>query len=509
MLSGFYPGQTTPPPLAYSVDITAADLSRHLHVLASDEYEGRETGKEGQKRSAAYIAGEFRKSGVPPLFNMGYYQQFPLAIQLPNKVDITLHGKKYQPMKDYYFFPGLEKQTVEVKEVTFLGFGVSDDKYDDYKGRSVKDKVVLILEGEPMTKDSVSVITGAGEVSDWSGYWRRKIETAAGHDVKALVVAVENVEKNVKDHQHHINTTSMKLVSNTKERTSGMAVIYISKQMADEMLKSTKKTTSGLRKSIGNSKKPEAFPISTGLGIYIDEQEEEVVAENVLGYIEGSDLKDEVIVISAHYDHLGKKDGVVYNGADDDGSGTVALIEMAAAFARAKAEGKGPRRSLLFIGFAGEEKGLLGSKYYTQNPVFPLAKTIANLNIDMIGRIDEAHQKDPDYIYIIGPGKQNEALLAVNEEANKKHTNLKLDYTFNDLRDRNRFYYRSDHYNFAKNEVPVLFYFNGTHADYHKETDEISKIDFGLIEKRTRLVFFTAWELASRNESVRGAVKPN
>ena len=228
--------------------------------------------------------------------------------------------------------------------------------------------------------------------------------------------------------------------------------------------------------------------------------------ENVLGYIEGSDLKEELIIITAHYDHLGMHDTLLFNGADDDGSGTVAIMEIAEAFMLAKKEGKGPRRSILIMPVSGEEKGLLGSKYYTDNPIYPLKKTIANLNIDMIGRIDDLHING-DYIYLIGSDMLSQELHAISEDVNKKYIGLELDYTYNMQDDPNRYYYRSDHYNFAKNNIPVIFYFNGIHDDYHKTTDTVEKINFDKIEKITRFVFLTAWELANRDDRLKIDIK--
>ena len=226
-----------------------------------------------------------------------------------------------------------------------------------------------------------------------------------------------------------------------------------------------------------------------------------IKGENVLGYIEGTDLKEELIVVTAHYDHLGKHDSLIFNGADDDASGTVAAMEIAEAFMLAKKEGSAPRRSVLIMAVSGEEKGLLGSKYYTDNPVYPLENTIANLNIDMIGRIGD-FKKNENYVYLIGSDMLSQELHNISEEVNKKHIGLELDYTFNKEDDPNRYYYRSDHYNFAKNNIPVIFYFNGIHEDYHKPTDTIEKINFKKIEKITRLIFLTAWELANREERI-------
>ena len=226
-----------------------------------------------------------------------------------------------------------------------------------------------------------------------------------------------------------------------------------------------------------------------------------IKGENVLGYIEGSDLKEELIIITAHYDHLGKHDSLVFNGADDDGSGTVAALEIAEAFMLAKKAGKGPRRSVLIMPVSGEEKGLLGSKYYTTHPIYPLKNTVANLNIDMIGRLDDWHDT-ANYVYLIGADRLSQELHDISEQVNKEYIGLNLDYKFNEEDDPNRYYYRSDHYNFAKNNIPVIFYFNGVHEDYHKVTDTVEKIDFQKIETITRLVFLTAWELTNRDERI-------
>lgn len=220
-------------------------------------------------------------------------------------------------------------------------------------------------------------------------------------------------------------------------------------------------------------------------------------SENIWAFIEGSELPEEILVISAHYDHIGIIDGEVYNGADDDGSGTVALLEIAQAFQTAKNDGYGPKRSILFLHVTGEEHGLHGSRYYTDNPLFTLEKTIADINIDMIGRRDEFHKKTNDYVYLIGSNFLSSDLHNACERANKKYVNISLDYKYNSKKDPNRFYYRSDHYNFAKNNIPSVFLFNGVHEDYHGEGDEVDKIEFDALTKRTQLAFAIAWELAN------------
>ncbi|TNJ43210.1 M28 family peptidase [Tamlana fucoidanivorans] len=228
-------------------------------------------------------------------------------------------------------------------------------------------------------------------------------------------------------------------------------------------------------------------------------------SENVLAFIKGSEKPDEIIIISAHLDHIGiSSNGDINNGADDDGSGTVAIMSIAKAFNEAKKAGNGPKRSILFLHVTGEELGLYGSRYYADvDPVFPLKNTVANLNIDMIGRVDKKHEGGENYLYLIGSDKLSQELHDVSEEVNKAYFNLEFDYTYNDDNDPNRFYYRSDHYNFAKHNIPVIFYFNGTHADYHRPSDTPDKINYEFLETRTRLIFHTAWELANRHDRIK------
>ena len=228
----------------------------------------------------------------------------------------------------------------------------------------------------------------------------------------------------------------------------------------------------------------------------------EVDTENVIAIIEGNEKADEYVVITAHLDHVGMNDGEIYNGADDDGSGSIALLELAEAFKEAKKNGNGTKRSIVFLHVTGEEKGLLGSKYYTdEDPIYPLENTVVNLNVDMIGRIDPTREaKNRDYIYLIGSDHDSQDLHDISEKSNLESVNMTLDYRFNDKNDPNRFYYRSDHYNFAKNGIPIIFYFSGTHEDYHQPTDTPDKIDYDILEMRTKLIFHTAWNIANREE---------
>jgi Zn-dependent M28 family amino/carboxypeptidase len=225
-------------------------------------------------------------------------------------------------------------------------------------------------------------------------------------------------------------------------------------------------------------------------------------SQNVVAYIKGSEFPDEVLIISAHLDHLGTKDEQIYNGADDNGSGTAALMEIAEAFKLAESNGHPPKRSVLFLHLTGEEESLEGSRYYITHPIFSLDKTIANLNIDMIGRSDKSHKDHNNYIYLIGSDRLSNELHYISEAANQKFTKLELDYKYNDENDSNNYYSRSDHYNFALRGIPVIFYFSGTHDDYHQPTDTADKLNYPLLEKRTKLIFTTAWYLANSEKRI-------
>ncbi len=323
----------------------------------------------------------------------------------------------------------------------------------------------------------------------------------------ATVYAKSIRDCQLKKHLTYLASDSLK-GRDTGSEGQKLAALYVAKQFTDYGLTPIVKAADGslsyfqtydlqrMKTFGGRYKYMPMEAKTTGVVDNID-------TENVLGFIEGTDKKEEVIVISAHLDHIGvSKNGQINNGADDDGSGTVALIELAQAFSKAKKGGFGPRRSILFLNVTGEEKGLLGSKYFLENPVFPLSRIVCDLNIDMIGRTDIEHEGKPDYIYLIGSDKLSSSLHAISEKANADHTMLNLDYTYNSANDPNRFYYRSDHYNFAEKKIPVIFYFRGVHADYHQPGDDVEKIQFDQTEKVTRLVFYTAWELANREERI-------
>lgn len=508
--------------IKFAKTITAEDTRKHLSVLASDEYEGRETGKEGQRKAARYIAESFKASGLKTATDHTYLQKVPLVESTPGETKLEVAGKKYVHLVDFCLFPFAEDLKLETKNILFLGYGISEKfekgekpegaiAYDDYKDIDVKGKILLVLGGEPRNEDSTCFLTGKKEPSKWSTSYRKKTALARSKGALGLISASSDFESTLEQIKEYLASSSLDLEPDPHVKKAGdhekdIPVAGISLKAADDILSKQKLSVEELRKKIRTSRQPFSLEINSPLLLEVKHKSEKINSENVIGLVEGAQFKDEVIFITAHYDHLGVQDGKIYNGADDDGSGTAAVMEMAEAFAKAKAAGFSPKRTLVFMAVTGEEKGLLGSSYYTDHPIFPIANTVCNLNIDMIGRFDEKHAKDSSFVYLIGSDKISTDLHKINESANAAYTKLALDYTYNDPDDPNRFYYRSDHYNFAEKGVPIIFYFNGVHDDYHQETDEISKINFDLLVKRAQLVFHTAWEVANRTERIKSDV---
>ena len=492
-------------PTQYASTITNEDLYKHVNILASDEYEGRETGKKGQKMAAAYIADQFKSLGIKGVVgDTGYFQQFELMRKGWGDLKFSIDKKQYKFKKDYYTLPYYTgSANITTNEVFFAGYGISDSMYNDYKNVDLTDKVVFVLNGEPIKNDT-SLITSTLSRSSWSTTISRKITAAKDQNVKALFIVTKDIEDKIEQVAPYIDYETYTLKEDFKadKQNDKIVVAFISEEMADQLLEKQSSNTDAYRESINNRGRPKMLKIKSNVNISLQKVSEQVVSENVLGFIEGTDpeLKNEIVVVTAHYDHEGIKNGEIYNGADDNASGTAAVLEIAEAFVKAKKNGNGPRRSVLIMPISGEEKGLLGSDYYSRYPVFPLQNTIANLNIDMIGRVDKAHQKNPEYVYVIGSNFLSTELHNINENANATYTKLNLDYKYNSKTDPNQYYTRSDHYNFAKHGIPVIFYFNGTHPDYHQPTDTIEKLNFDVLNKRTRLIFYTAWELANRAE---------
>ncbi|MEY8847608.1 M28 family peptidase [Psychroserpens sp. XS_ASV72] len=481
-------------PKIYGDTITETELKELLYKYASDEFEGRETGEPGQKMAVNYLKDQYVEMGIPSAYGTdNYFQEIPLERQLLADVDLKINGKKALLYDEYIPPRNVNVSDLSISEIVYLGYGIDTDTYSDYKTMDVKGKYVIMKAGEPMNPDSTYVTSGTKGKTQWTSGRRArnlKIETAEKHGAKAVFflddATVNYYSKYYKNIDPNTYEGRIAAVSNDNDSYS----FIINNSLANQIVP-----------DIDSNHTPRT--VETDLQLSMKKNIKPFTTENVVAYIEGEEKPDEVLVISAHLDHLGIEDGVVSNGADDDGSGTVAMLEIAEAFQKAVNEGYRPKRSILFLHLTGEEKGLLGSKHYTDiSPVFPLENTISNLNIDMIGRVDKLHEDDRNYVYVIGSDMLSTELHDINEKANATYTNINLDYRYSNETDPNRYYYRSDHYNFAKNNIPVIFYFNGTHEDYHKPTDTPDKIQYDLLEKRTRLVFYTAWELVNRENRV-------
>ena len=493
--------------------ITAGDLRSHLTILASDAMEGRETGTPGQEKAAAYIEQYFQSLGLPPVVNGNAYQQMiAFSAQSWTTIRLEVNGKSYRHLWEFYAFPSTNshRPATEYKEVTFLGYGIDDERYSDYRGVDVKGKVLLIYSGEPVDKDSISLVTGTRQASDWATNWRRKLEAAHKYGAAAVLIIDGRLQQSINDNRNTLLNPRMQMGSADEAGAQYANNLFVSSDIAKNIVGKKFKKLVKARDKLRKGGKLNALTLPCDLKITQEKTSNSINGSNVLGYLKGSDpkLRDELVVVSAHYDHLGKRNASIYNGADDNGSGTSTILEVAQAFVEAQKMGQGPRRSVLFLLVSGEEKGLLGSQYYAEHPVFPLANSIANVNVDMVGRVDAKHAANPNYIYVIGADKLSTDLHNINEAANAKYTHLELDYTYNDDNDPNRFYYRSDHYNFAERGIPAIFYFNGTHEDYHRTTDDVEKINFEKMEKIAQLVFHTSWELANRDERIRVDKKP-
>ena len=488
--------------------ITGEDISSYLNILASDEMEGRATGTEGNKMAAEYIAQTIESFGIPPVSSIGsYFQEVTFTKCQLSEVTLAVNDSSYDLFGDYVFLlselPSNEV-TIDVSDVVFMGYGIDDERYSDYaKAKDLNGKTILIYSGEPVSDEGISMVTGTTNMSEWSGDLVRKLEVAKARGVNAAVVISPGFLQTVSNERRNILNGQLVMGDAGADGGQAAHVIVSSKLAADILGKKSGKVIKRRDKARNKGKlKPVSVPVA--LNAEITRQTRSTEGVNVLAYIEGTDpnLKDELIVITAHYDHVGTRGGAIYNGADDNASGTSGVLELAQAFQEAKSRGVGPRRSVLCMLVTAEEIGLLGSQYYSENPVFPLENTVANINIDMIGRVDAQHE-DSNYIYVIGADRLSTELHEINEEANRRYTQLALDYTYNAPDDPNQFYYRSDHYNFAKNGVPSVFYFSGVHEDYHRPTDTADKIMFDKAAKVMKLAFHTAWELANREARIK------
>jgi hypothetical protein len=476
------------PALRYSELISSDSIKSYLYILASDSLEGRETGMYGQKLAADFLSNKYQQFGLEYFISDKPYQHpFNLVNKNFKNSSVLIDSDTLVLKEDYFFFPKNDFVNIEANEMVFLSYGIEDANYSNLSidVNIIKDKIVVILDGEPM-KGKKYLISKSKEKSEWSLNINKKLNLLTELQAKAVFIVADDYEKRSRIVRYIVERPRLYLEEDAKE-SELLPTFFVSPAFLEKYF--------NLKNNHKNIDKNNGLVINKNVKINLDFVINKIETENIVAYIPGT--KEEYIVISSHFDHLGKdSEGNIYNGADDNASGTSAVLELSRVFKQAYTDGYIPEKGLIFMNVSGEEKGLLGSDFYTRQPIIPLENTVANLNIDMVGRFDKRYNENDKYIYLIGADKISKKLHDISEQANDEFTQLKLDYKFNDEGDPNRFYYRSDHYNFAKNNVPVIFYFSGVHQDYHKPEDTADKINYNLLSERTKLVFHTAWKLA-------------
>ncbi len=494
--------------------ITIEDLTKHMKVLASDEMEGRETGTSGNEKAAAYLSDEYERLGLLSVTKDGsYLQPIHMVSKRWEKIDVTINGEEYRHIWDFY---ALHKDNAgagafSFNDITFVGYGIEDDRLNNYKNTNVRGKAVLMYGGEPKNSNGDYIISGNKTASAWSTDVSKKISLARKKGATMVFVIAEDFKGQIAANRKFLMGPRVSLEppkDETTEKRSTFQYMVINPEMAKNMAGGKLKKVKKYRKKNSRGKSTKGLKIESNISGHMIKKVNDRQTANVIGLLPGKDKekRDEYIIVTAHFDHLGKRGSDIFNGADDNASGTSTVLELAEAFATAAAFDQGTDRSIVFLLVSGEEKGLLGSKFYTDYPLIPLEQTMVNVNIDMVGRLDKLHENE-NYVYVIGADRLSTTLHEVNEAVNDKYEKLELDYTYNAPDDPNRYYYRSDHYNFAQKNIPAIFFFNGTHDDYHRPSDTIEKINFNKMSTIGRHIFHLIWELGNRDEAIEVNVK--
>lgn len=520
--------------------INERELAAHLYLIASDHFEGREATTRGQRLAAKYLASQHRRIGTTPYGTFQtddrndlrrYYQPFQLysqrltsAVLEASRGEAEVARSEFGPREtDGHSYLQFGTTPELTGGVVFAGYGIADESgYNDFIALAEADisaagKWVMIFPGEPLSADGTSLITGTDEPSNWATSFWSKFRAMSMSGARGFLIVgdvgpqAEDMERATRLHADALADRVGSLSLNADGARRIMPPVYVvSSAFADRLLEGSGESVRGLHDAIQTSGEPRVLDLGDiELTSTLSHEQVALDTENVVAVVEGTDpvLRHEYIVLTAHYDHEGidptLEGDQIYSGADDDGSGTVALIQIAEALQRARDEGYGPRRSVMFLHVTAEEKGLLGAQYYADyEPIVPLENTIANLNIDMIGRHDPTFPGDhTDYVYIIGGDLISTDLHEVNDRVNDVlGTRLELSDRFNAPDDPNQFYRRSDHWHFAKHNIPFIFFFTGTHEDYHQVGDTPEKIDYPRLERISRLIFGTTWQLANQDE---------
>ena len=480
----------------YGKSITKEELKELLYVFSSDEFGGRGTPSKGQDLATDFLKENYIDLGIQPARKNTYEHKVFLQFDEKPNISLSINKKEFKYYTDYIAYNNGPDTSFSDTEIIYVGYGIDHKNYNSYDGLDVKDKVVLAIAGEPKNRRGNYFINGGKKKSEWStrNEISRKKEAAAKNGAKALILINNRLFKRYSNEQILSDTNKgEKRMSLASDKISeNTQVLLFSDKNKDYLLQKNRKF----------------------MNFSFEKNYNEFSANNIAALIKGSEFPDEYIVITAHLDHVGIQNGVVYNGADDDGSGSVGILEIAEAFSLALKEGFRPKRSILFLHVTAEENGLLGSEYYTDyDPIIPLSETMVCLNMDMIGRTESKRKEtEPkDYIYIIGSEMLSDDLHNINKKANEENVKLNLDYRYNDPTSlvfesgryiENQYYYRSDHYNFAKYNIPSIFFFSGVHEDYHMPTDTADKILYDIYEKRIKLIFHTAWDLANADKKI-------
>ena len=500
--------------------ITASDLKSHVTFLASPLLKGRMNGEEGLEIAGEYIASQAKLIGLKPANGDSYYQPYKIVKKSldPEKtvVQIITYGKDTlrQNTTLLNLIPtGPADFTLE-GEVVFAGYGIKSDKYkyNDLENVDPEGKILLIMDRAPMKNDGKSsYFEEPGLLYEMNIQF--KLNTLFQTKPKAILIVsdpksgFESFEESNPGIAGYFNSKTY--LKGEKEDVlnpfmSAMPkVIFIHRNLADALLEGSGYSLEGLQNEIDRTLKSKSFSIENKK-LLINEItiSKEVTLNNIAGFVEGRDpvLKNEVVVFSGHYDHIGASGGKINTGADDDASGCAALLSMAEAF---QSMPKKPLRSILFLWVSGEEIGLYGSESYTQNPLFPLDMTVADLNMDMIGRVkepadstDQTPMTGPNTVFVI-TGNQSSELLSIAEDIDKK-SKLDFDYSLSGREHPLQLFSRSDHYNFVEKDIPVLFFTTGLHSDYHTPRDLIEKLDFNKMELVSRTMFEIGLEVANR-----------
>lgn len=462
-------------------------VKSNLEFLASDELEGREATTRGAKVASAFIAEELEKYGIEPYGDNGtYFQNFNMIAEgFDENCNISFQFKDnstlvFENGSDIAVLTSnlpAEKFAEKNYNMIFVGYGIVSEKdnYDSYKDTDVKGKVVVILSGTPK-RYGKEILSQSSRIKYRRASSRAKIAAEKGA-VGLIVLPNSEVVKYWFFLQNLATSKSFKLQGETKsENNENIPVAFLSENAAKSLLTNEKINFNEINDSLFD---PTSFVLKSNVKFSYKILHETRSARNIIGKIEGNDpkLKKEYVAISAHYDHLGTNGNEIYNGADDDGSGTVTILETA----RELALNKKNKRSVLVIFHTGEEKGLKGSKFLTNNSKY-VDSINALINIDMVGR------KSEDSIYCIGASKISNEYGKIVEDTNSKTAKFYLDYKFDDPNDPNRFYYRSDHYNYAEKGIPIVFFYDYMMTDYHRPSDTVDKINFTKIVKMVELV---------------------